>query len=84
MNPSLDRFVSIHAYPGNYTLEEFNELITNISLWLLENLKPGIDYEWSIATFSMVGRSGMEEYPVGIFFNNESDITAFKLRFKTL
>jgi len=62
--------------------EEFNPLMTAINVWLLENLKYQLDYEWSIASFTYTDRYGVSEYPYGVFINNDSDRLAFKLRFK--
>ena len=71
---SFDRFRSIGP-------DKFNQTISDIHMWVNENLKHGVDYEWSIALFSYTDRTGTNEYPYGIFLFNEDDRVAFKLKF---
>jgi len=61
--------------------DEFNQTMTDVNLWILENLTHGVDYEWSIASFTYTDKTGYNEYPYGLFINNDSDRTAFKIRF---
>lgn len=65
----------------NVSPDKFNQTINDIHIWIGDNLEHGVDYEWSIALFTYTDNNGMNEYPYGIFFYDEADRSAFKLKF---
>jgi hypothetical protein len=73
-------YISIRSLPFR-NQQQFDKEITDIHIWVRDNLTHGSDYEWSIASFVFRDRNGEHEYPDGIFFYKREDMLAFKLRF---
>jgi hypothetical protein len=73
-------YISIRSLPFR-NQQQFDKEITDIHIWVRDNLTYGSDYEWSIASFVFVNSDGECEYPDGLFFYKREDLLAFKLRF---
>jgi len=62
--------------------DQFNTIMGDINIWVHHNLQHLVDYEWSLGSFTRIDKSGTHEYPNGLWFYKEEDLTAFKLKFR--
>jgi hypothetical protein len=80
---NLSGFTLFYNYQDGSALNgsKHSQLITDMDVWLKETLVPDVDYRWSTLIYRNVHLTGVDSFPMGLYFINEPDALVFKLKF---
>lgn len=76
----MNHYISLMNLPRT-NRSTFKKNLDEISIWLGLNLTSKVDYEFGNILYSITFMDGEVYYPSGVHFNDDLDLTAFKLKF---